>query len=133
MKQFKKIELTDTLPDDIVMQIGKYLIAEKLGTYSDKIYARITDSEGGYYIICGIYQCDYEKDKEKFDAMEDIYFKIHCDSNNGKYDAGLVILEAGDFPKFDRRIICGREYLSFEQIWNVINILQPYIIKSKFA
>ena len=131
MKQLKKIELPDTLPNDVVMQIGKYLIAEKLGTYSDKIYARITDSEGGYYIICGIYQQDYEKNKEKFNTMEDIYFKIHCDSNNEKYDAGLVILEAGDCPKFDRRIICGREYLSFEQIWNVINILQPYIIKSK--
>ena len=133
MKQLKKIELPDTLPDDIVMQVGKYLIAEKLGTYSPYIYARITDKNDGYYIVCGTFNEDYTENKNKFDSMDDLSFKIYCDSDINKENCKLAIIEAGTWPKFDRRIICGKEYLSFEQIWNVINILQPYIIKSKFA
>jgi len=127
----KHIELTKTLPDNVILKIGKYLIAEKLGTYSKHIYARITDRDNGYYIVCGMYKEDYIKEKEKIDSLKDIYFKIDCDSDRYP-ERYLVIIEAGDYPKFKRRIICGRDFLTFEQNYNIIKILEPYIIKTKY-
>ena len=119
-----KMYLTDTLPENVVMKIGKSLLADQMGTYEEDIYCRITDTDDGYYIICGLYKVDYEQDKQAYDDYSDIQFKVRVKDR--------VILEAGRWPKHDT--VCffsgeDSEPLSFTQWYHVMNMLKNYIIK----
>jgi len=118
-----KVYLTDTLPHNVVMKIGKYLIADQLDTYEKDVYCRITDTDDGYYIICGLYKTDYEKEKEMYDNLTDVRFKIRVENR--------VILEAGRWPKHDTVCFFSGDYsetLSFTQWYHVFEMLKDYII-----
>lgn len=121
-----KIYLTDTLPTNVVMNIGKYLISDQLGTYIEHVHCRITDTDDGYYIICGLYKEDYEKEKEMYDNFTDIRFKVRVKNR--------VILEAGRWPKHDA--VCffsgdSSDTLSFTQWYHVFEMLKDYIIEEE--
>ena len=121
-----KIYLTETLPANVVMKIGKYLIADRLGTYEKDVYCRITDTDDGYYIICGLYKEDYEKEKDVYDGYSDIKFKVHVENR--------VILEAGRWPKHDTVCFFSGHYsetLSFTQWYHVFEMLKDYIIEEE--
>ncbi len=119
-----KIYLTETLPANVVMKIGKCLIADQLGTYEKNVYCRITDIDDGYYIICGLYKKDYEKEKDVYDGYSDTRFKVHVRNR--------VILEAGRCPKLNTVCFFSGYYsgnLSFTQWYHVFEMLKDYIIE----
>lgn len=121
-----KIYLTDTLPENVVMAISKMLLAEQLGTSEDDIYCRITDTDDGYYIICGLYKNEYEKEKDMYDGYNDLRFKVRVKNR--------VILEAGRWPKHDEVCFFSGEdscSLSFTQWYHVMDMLKDYIIKEE--
>ena len=119
-----KITLPETLPHDLVLRIGRYLIASKLGDYEKNIHIRLTNSKDGYYIVAGMYKADYDQKPKSYDILSDGMFKALNEDT-------LMILIAGDDPKFDRRVLHGDgEPLSFEEIYNVIEMLRPHILKN---
>lgn len=117
----KDVTLPDTLPEDLVLEIGTYLLAEKFGNYPNQINARITDSEHGYYIVCGL--DDHDWAEYDGDNLDDDALKARCCEEDM-----VAIIEASDSPKFERRIQCGTDYLSFEVLYNVYEMLRPHLI-----
>ena len=107
----------------VTKEIGKYLIADEIDTHPDKLVCRLTDKSDGYYIVSCIHQEDYENDKEYYDNLSDLEFKIKCIRK-----AGRAIIQTGKHPKHDNLFFVNGHYLSFEQYYNVIQMLIKYII-----
>jgi len=117
----KDVTFPEVLPDEVVLEVGLYILSWKFGTYPAYINARITDRDNGYYIVCGLDDHDWEK----YDGpgLDDSALKARCCE-----EEMVAIIEAGDYPKFARRIQCGRDYLPFEVLFNVMEMLRPYMI-----